>query len=271
MRNFCLACLVVIGVFTGARSASAYILTYDDFHKINDTCSGTTAKQADLMIGEAFAFVQSAIANGSADLLTLRGTFTLTRSTLPNDDSKSAIAFADCVLAKASDVLGRAGVRVIRDISERDPVFMNRSFAFFPTLPGFSISSYQLVRVRNDRKTHVIIEDVTCSEPQFAVAYVAFPLDSLQPGLEPSPHVFQPISGGKMALTLDRASPEVNAAIQESFDAIDDMIWLNTNEKPTYRKNLQNFIDKHQDELWLWVNVSSKDKSCSAQMSVQEE
>ncbi|MGO7910678.1 hypothetical protein ACC702_03750 [Rhizobium ruizarguesonis] len=271
MRNFGLACLVAIGIFVVARSASAYILTYDDFHKVNDTCSGTTTKQADLMIGEAFAFAQSAMANGQADLLTLRRTFNLTQSIASNDDGKSIIAFADCVQAKTADIVGRTGVRVIRDISERDPVFKNRSFAFFPTLADSSVSSYQLVRVRNDRKTHLTIDDVTCSEPQFAVAYVAYPLDSLQPGLEPSPHVFQPISGGTIALTLDRASPEVKGAIQESFDAIDDMIWLSTDEKPTYRTNLQAFIDMHQDELWLWVNDSSKDKSCSAQMSVEEE
>ncbi|MBB4274103.1 hypothetical protein [Rhizobium mongolense] len=271
MRHFGLACLIAIAVFTGPRSASAYILTYDDFHKINEACPSANVKQADVITGEAFAFVQSAIMNGSADLLTLRSVFNLTRPRVSEDDNAAFIAFADCVEAKTSDVLSRAGVRLMKDISDRDAEFRDRSFAFFSTFAGSSISAYQLVRVRADRKTHLTIDDVTCGNPQFAVAYVAYPLDSLQPGLEPSPDVFQPITNGKLDLKLERDSPEVKRAIQESFDAIGDMIWLGTDEKPTYRQNLHTFIDGHKDELWLWVNLTSKDESCSAQLSVKEE
>jgi len=271
MRHFGLACLVAIAVFTGTRSASAYILTYDDFHDIKEACPSANVKQADVIIGEAFAFVQSAIMNGSADLLTLHGTFVLSRPTISEDGNATLIAFTNCVRDKTSDVLTRAGVRLIKDISDRDAEFRARSFAFFSTFAGSSISAYQLVRVRADRKTHLQIHDVTCGNLQFAIPYVAYPLDSLQPGLEPSRDVLQPLIDGKLDLTLTMESPEVRLAIQESFAAIDDMIWLSTDEKPTYRQKLQTFMDGHKDELWLWVNLTSKDKSCSAQMSVKEE
>ncbi|ANY77298.1 hypothetical protein BB934_02895 [Microvirga ossetica] len=260
------ACVMMGAVLlSSTKPASAFILTFRDVSDALDTCAGGKTPKTEAVKGEVFAFINSSIAAGSGNLMTLRRNFNLTKGSFGEDDAYEP--FTQCATEKATDILKQAGARLVRKIPDLDPEYKNRSFAFFPTLLGQSISAYQLVRVRKDYKTIINIDNITC-DATFSVAYVVYPEDSLQPGLEPSVAVQQPVKA-RFQIELTRASKEVAQAIQETADAIKSAQWIT--DKASYNAELENFVQTHSDELWLWVNLMSKDKTCSALVSVREE
>lgn len=263
MRGAVIACLLGAAVLA-PKPAYAFILTLDHVSRALETCPGRTTPKADAVKGEIFAFINSSIAEGSGNLLTLRRSFNLTKDSLREDNDYEP--FTLCATEKATDILERAGIRIIRKIPDLDPEFQDRSFAFFPTLFLNSISAYQLVRVRKDYKTLIKISNITC-DALFSVAYAVYPIDALMPGWEPSDAVQQPVKY-RFEIELTRDSKEVAQAIKETADKIDRSVWIT--DKQSYRTAYDNFVEDNPNELWLWINLTSRDKTCSALMSVHE-
>ncbi|RWX22851.1 hypothetical protein [Rhizobium leguminosarum] len=222
-----------------------------------DTCPGANNKKAATVKGEVFAFLNSSFASGTANLLSLKRTFILSEGGFKDEEFQH---LANCATEKAIEVLEKAGVRLLRSIRDFDTEYKYRSFVFFPTSFFDSVSAYVPVRVRRGHSTIIEINKLSC-EAQFAVAYVVYPFDSLQPGYEPSPDVQQPTQSN-FTITLGRDSPEITKAISESKT-------VNANEP--YKSAYLGYINSNPNELWVWIFLSSKDKSCSTQISVSED
>jgi hypothetical protein len=246
-------------ILSAPNRAQAFILTLRDVDQMLSACPGESNKMADVVKGEVFAFLKSSMSNGSGNLLTLGSTFVLSKSDVTSSDSEYA-AYTECATQLAVKFLVGAGIRIIPNIGEQDPEFQNKNLAFMPTLFGVSTSAYQPVRVTKDFKTIIEFKGITCNA-KFSTPYVVYPLDSYQPGYEPLASLERPIASD-FKIELDRGSPEVSKAIEESKEI---------NAKEPYKSGFKNYVDANPNELWIWVFLTSKEKSCSASMSVRQE
>ncbi|MBN9000066.1 MAG: hypothetical protein J0H54_11965 [Rhizobiales bacterium] len=264
MRGALIACMLG-AILLAPLPALAQIPTFDELSRTLDKCPGASTHRADTVKGEVFAFITASVAEGSGNLLTLRKTLALSKDS--RAPSKEYDAFARCASLTASVALERAGIRLIRTIPELEPEFHDRSFAFNKTAAGDSISAFQLARVRHDATTHIDISRITCNA-LFSIAFVVYPVDSLQPGFEPPAEGFKPVKD-RFSISIDIGSKEVAGAIRQTSDAIGDADWIS--DKHSHRAAFNQFIKDNPEELWLWINLSSNEEACTARMSVREE
>jgi hypothetical protein len=260
LRLLSILCLLSALILSAPNRSQAFVLTLEDVNQMLSACPAvTTSKMAEVMKGEVFAFLKSSMSNGAGNLLTLGSTFVLSKRYVSSSDSEYA-AYTDCATQQAVKFLQQVGIRIIRNIGEQDTEFQNKNLAFMPTLFFTSISAYQPVRVSKDFKTIVEFKKITCNA-KFSAPYVVYPLHSYQPGYEPPDSVERPITTGSK-IELDRGSHEVVMAIEESKQ-------INTKEPE--KSGFKNYVDANPNELWIWVFLTSTEKSCSASMSVREE
>lgn len=246
-----------------SNTADAFVLTVRDVDKMLSSCPAVSETQSELVKGELFSFIKSSMATGSANLLTLGSTFVLSNREVIGRDA-ALDAYSECAKNKAIEFLERTGVRIVHDVRDFDAEFQNKSLAFLPNTFGTALTAYQPIKVARNSTTLIEFNSVSC-EAEFSSPYIVYPFDSYQSAFEaPAAATFwQSVTTGSK-IQLDRDSPKVVQAIEETKSTMRNPI------NREYASNFTAYIDGDPNDLWLWGILESRDKSCSASISVRE-